>query len=481
MNESPYKALYLQEGSERLSGIEKGLLSLESSPGDKTVVDALFRHYHSIKGMSASMGFEAIKDFAHLQEDVLEGFRSAGSFPGKVTVSVLFECLDALKKFLLMVENSAPLELDTSPLVKRLKESVLAGGVARPGAEPPAGQEGGAAIAGSMQISRTIKVEGRVFDSLLKTTGNLLTVLSGLKDYASIVRSIKLKDLTHELEKSIQELNSDILSARMLPFGDLTQNLPRIIRDISARYGKEVNLVVEGADITLDRSILEGRGIDPERLRQKAIEKGIERERLDKMTAKELINLVCLPGLSLAESVTDISGRGVGMDIVATAVNSLGGKLDIKSEYGKGASISMELPKAAAITRILFVKTGATMFALPISRVEKIIMLIDEAAGSEVDYLGSSIPAKRLSDSFAVKGSGKDRVAVVARDEKTGNPFAIIADEYGDEMEAFVRPLRPPFENLDFATGFTITGDGRPVFVLDIIRLAPASGKGVSS
>jgi len=534
MNESPYKALYLQEVSERLSGIEKGLLSLESSPGDKTVVDALFRHYHSIKGMSASMGFEAIKDFAHLQEDVLEGFRSAGSFPGKVTVSVLFECLDALKKFLLMVENSAPLELDTSPLVKRLKESVLAGGVARPGAEPPAGQEGGAAIAGSMQISRTIKVEGRVFDSLLKTTGNLLTVLSGLKDYASIVRSIKLKDLTHELEKSIQELNSDILSARMLPFGDLTQNLPRIIRDISARYGKEVNLVVEGADITLDRSILEGmgdplvhimknaldhgiepvaerksagkpergtitvkasqkkdmvlvevtddgRGIDPERLRQKAIEKGIERERLDKMTAKELINLVCLPGLSLAESVTDISGRGVGMDIVATAVNSLGGKLDIKSEYGKGASISMELPKAASITRILFVKTGATMFALPISRVEKIIMLNDEAAGSEVDYLGSSIPAKRLSDAFAVKGSGKDRVAVVARDEKTGNPFAIIADEYGDEMEAFVRPLRPPFENLDFATGFTITGDGRPVFVLDIIRLAPASGKGVSS
>ena len=84
MNESPYKALYLQEMSERLSGIEKGLLSLESSPGDKTVVDALFRHYHSVKGMSASMGYDPIKDFAHLQEDVLEGFRSAGSFPARL-------------------------------------------------------------------------------------------------------------------------------------------------------------------------------------------------------------------------------------------------------------------------------------------------------------------------------------------------------------------------------------------------------------
>ena len=378
-----------------------------------------------------------------------------------------------------------------------------------------------------MQISRTIKVEGRVFDSLLKTTGNLLTVLSGLKGYASAVRSIKLKDLTHELEKSIQELNSDILSARMLPFGDLTQNLPRIIRDISARYGKEVNLVVEGADITLDRSILEGmgdplvhimknaldhgiepvaerksvgkpergtitvkasqkkdmvlvevtddgRGINPERLRQKAIEKGIEGERLDKMTAKEIIKLVCLPGLSLAQSVTDISGRGVGMDIVATAVNSLGGKLDIENEYGKGVKISMELPKAASITRILFVKTGATMFALPLSKVEKIIML-SEASGNRIDYLGSSIPAKGSLMPSPSKARAKAGSPVVARDEKTGNPFAIIADEYGDEMEAFVRPLRPPFENLDFAVGFTITGDGRPVFVLDLTRLAPAS------
>ena len=127
-----------------------------------------------------------------------------------------------------------------------------------------------------MQISRTIKVEGRVFDSLLKTTGNLLTVLSGLKGYASAVRSIKLKDLTHELEKSIQELNSDILSARMLPFGDLTQNLPRIIRDISARYGKEVNLVVEGADITLDRSILEGMGDPLVHIMKNALDHGIE-------------------------------------------------------------------------------------------------------------------------------------------------------------------------------------------------------------
>src|SRR3990170_2488817 len=145
MNESPYKALYLQEVSERLSGIEKGLLSLESSPGDKTVVDALFRHYHSIKGMSASMGFEAIKDFAHLQEDVVEGFRSAGSFPGKVTVSVLFECLDALRKFLLMSEPPPPPYLNSSSLLKRLNQSSPPGTVPPPGAGPPAGQEGGAA------------------------------------------------------------------------------------------------------------------------------------------------------------------------------------------------------------------------------------------------------------------------------------------------------------------------------------------------
>ncbi|MFZ3072742.1 MAG: ATP-binding protein, partial [Thermodesulfobacteriota bacterium] len=232
-------------------------------------------------------------------------------------------------------------------------------------------------------------------------------------------------------------------------------------------------------DMVLVEVTDDGAGINPERLRQKAIEKGVSEERLDKMSAKELIKLVCLPGLSLAQSVTDISGRGVGMDIVATAVNSLGGKLDIESTYGKGTSISMKLPKAASITRILFVKTGAAMFALPISRIEKIIM-INGAALNEVPYLGSSIPAKKLSDVFAIQDSGEGRVAVVVRDEKTRNPFAIIADAYGDEMEAFVRPLRPPFENLDFAAGFTITGDGRPVFVLDLTRLAP-SANGASS
>src|SRR3972149_11112888 len=153
MNESPYKALYLQEMSERLSGIEKGLLSLESSPGDKTVVDALFRHYHSMKGMSASMGYDPIKDFAHSQEDVLEGFRSAGSSPGKETISILFECLDAFRKFLNMVENSEALKLDTAPLMKRLKESVLAAHESPPSASAEPAKETGAAITGSMQIS----------------------------------------------------------------------------------------------------------------------------------------------------------------------------------------------------------------------------------------------------------------------------------------------------------------------------------------
>ncbi|MFZ3071938.1 MAG: Hpt domain-containing protein, partial [Thermodesulfobacteriota bacterium] len=276
MNESPYKALYLQEMSERLSGIEKGLLSLETSNKDKTVVDALFRHYHSIKGMSASMGFEPIKVLAHLQEDALEGFRSAGSFPGKATISILFECLDALRQFLLMVENSEALKLDIAPLMKRLKESATADNESppRPNAEPA--KEIPAGIIPSMQISRTMKVDAGVFDSLLKTTGNLLTALSGLKSYSSAVRSIKLKDLAHELEKSIEELNSDILSARMLPFGDLTQNLPRIVRDISARYGKEVDLVVEGADITLDRAILEGMGDPLVHIMKNALDHGIE-------------------------------------------------------------------------------------------------------------------------------------------------------------------------------------------------------------
>ena len=195
MDTSKYKALYLQETNSHLSGIEAGLLELEK--GSLSEVDNLFRHYHSIKGMSASMGYEPLMVLSHAEEDLLDRIRSKGLEPSPGIITALFECLDALRALVRRVEEDKPLDLDVSPFISRLK--TLSEGKPSPapqGAvpEPIAVTRQEAAPAGAeLRISNVMKVEGRVFDELLTTVGDLFMALSSFKELSQHSRSIELR------------------------------------------------------------------------------------------------------------------------------------------------------------------------------------------------------------------------------------------------------------------------------------------------
>ena len=600
MDLSKYKALFLQEVAEHIGGIEDGLLALDETPGDKATIDNLFRHYHSIKGMSASMGYEAIQKFAHVQEDLLDSARGEGKpNPSPAMISALLECLDGLKALASMVEGDEDLDsFDTAPLIKKLETCNEAGNEAGeaaptpPPVEPPAttteaphdsspdSSHASSHVAtmtgtppplaatpppsptpapqetppvpaagptpaakppsprpptrqtfseGALKLSNTMKVSGSVFDDLLRVAGDLLTSLSRLRSTDAARKSVEVRDGIHELGKSIEELRGNILDARMLPFSDLTHSLPRIVRDISKKMGKEVDLIIKGGDISLDKSILEkmgdplvhiirnavdhgievpgdrvaagkgskgrirvsastrrdnviieiiddGAGIDTAKLRKHAVSNGIPADSVNAMNDKEALMLICHPGLSLAAEVTNVSGRGVGMDVVKDAIEKLGGSFYISSAFGKGTKFTMELPRAASIMKVLLVKNGDEVFSIPVSKVN----MVQEVPGESVragtfEYMNETIPLVEFDHIMSIKGkrSAEDTatVVVIDGDSDESGSWAITFDNFIDEIDAYLKPLKPPFTSVWGVSAISTLGDGRPVFSLDMSQL----------
>lgn len=582
MDLSKYKSLYLQESGDHLSGVEKGLLELEKDPSKSATVDDLFRHYHSLKGMSASMGYSTIQKLAHAEEDLLDRVRSKKLSVSRAVTDTLLSCLDMLKELIRRVEKDEPLgeEAEIEPFLKMIKETIEGAATIQatppppppPPTPPPSVQAPvqvpvqlpiqapvpapaqtpsvevhpapeSAAPAPELRISNIMKVEGRVFDDLLSTAGDLFMSLSSFKTLSQELRSIEFKDGVFLLGKTVSKLHSNILTARMLPVADLIEGLPRIIRDMSSRSGKTVELKTEGTGISLDRSILEnlsaplvhiirnsldhgietpgereaagkpphgtisiktfprkdkvvisvsddGRGIDIEKVKAKAAAKGVSLERLRTMTDKEAVMLVCLPGLSAAEKVTETSGRGVGMDVVKGAIEAMGGTLRIETSPGKGTAIIMELPKTTSIIKALTVKVSKELFLLPVSRIEKVIETAKDAlAGSVFEYNGSNIPLIHLGralgmevderrDSFTVIVVESEAAKEEGEGGKDGRLFGIVVDDFGDEIDAYIKPLTPPMQKLWGVSGIAIMGDGRPVLLVDLAQIIAKAGAG---
>lgn len=536
MDTSKYKALYLQEVYEHLSGIENGLLVLEKEPGDAEAINNLFRHYHSIKGMSASMGYQPIQELAHAQETLLDGARAQRLKVTTALTSTLLECLDVMKSLVRMVEEDQPVTAEITPYLDKLT-AAAAREQAPPAAKKTAPEETKAqAAAPELRLPGIMKVEGKVFDDLLTTVGGLFMSLSTLKSTSREIRSIPFKDNVYTLGKTIGRLHESILSARMLPLKDLTENLPRVVRDMSVKTGKEVNLTVDGAEMSLDRAVLEnlgsplvhairnaidhgielpderkkrskppggaitikafpkkdrvaivvsddGAGIDPDKVRAKAVQKGFPAEKARAMSDREAMMLVCMPGLSTAEKITETSGRGVGLDVVKSVIEGLGGTLEIESRPGYGTDIIMELPRTTSVVKALVVKVGPEQFLLPNSKIVKVIEVkeSDVASGTFI-YDGSGIQTLRLGAVLGmgdIPRGGKCTMVVVEASAPASGPdvtekerlYGILVDDFEDEIDAYIKPLTPPLSRLWGVLGLAILGDGRPVFLVDLAQL----------
>ena len=509
---------------------------MEKEPHDFVRIDNLFRHFHSIKGMAASMGYVIMSSLSHQLENVLDALRKKQMAVNPEIMETLFNGADTLQAFTKLIEEDRPLEIDISPLLSRVK-AILTGEDKPPVTpiqysptplkkdESVISHEPFQPATSKLALPTTMKVDSKIFDNFMGIVGELFTVRSRLKEVVTNSFPVKFQEATHQLRRIVEDLYYAVITARMIPFEDLTQNLPRIVRDMCTKGEKDIELLIQGGDVKLDRAILEhltdplvhiirntvdhgievpeerkllgkptkgritvavarqrdniiieitddGRGIDINKVKEKALQSGITEDRLNTMSEKDILLLVCMPGLSLADKITETSGRGVGMDVVKRNIESIGGRLEISTQLSKGTKIMLELPVTISVVKVLMVSLDEELFALPLSKVLRVldVMRTDINNGKPRPYLvyhDSEVPLVDLRSIFTMPPlTEKDVLSIViidAKDKKSG----IIVDDFEGEIDAYIKPLSQPMTRMTGVIGVTVLGDGRPVFLLD--------------
>lgn len=542
MDMSPYRDLFVSEARSHLSAFGELIVQLEKSAADPGAIDELFRHAHSMKGMAATMGYEQIVALAHTMENQLSRIRSGELLLQPAIADLLLEGSDALARLVSWVESDSGTPEDTTGLIGRLA-AFDPSAEAPPAYNTKPAHEVAEAPLSSADAAphqfrqadsfKSIRIRTETLDHLVNITGELITNRYRLAEAISQADAVKCHEPLHQLTGLLRALRDEVFKARMLPFAIIAERFPRLVRDLARKQGKEVDFQLAGKEIELDRGILEeiaepiihilrnavdhgletageriaagkpaagtvtltvcrdqdhveitiaddGRGMDPERLKLKAVERGvISPEQAAQMTTQDAYQLICAAGFSTAATVTDISGRGVGMDAVREAVQALVGVLTIHSGSGRGSRFVMRLPITVSIINALIVRCGQFDLAFPLNAVVRTMELkradTPEKTGSpDILVDGKQIPLRSLRQALGLPAAAETEGALttVIVCDVGGTQLAFSVDRISGQQEIFVRPLRSPLSRLRGVSGATITGDGRVLFIADASALA---------
>ncbi len=379
--------------------------------------------------------------------------------------------------------------------------------------------------------TQTVRVKFDQLDKLMNWVGELVINKIALLQITSDNRNDQLKHVTENIDRLTADLQDLVMEVRMVPVSQVFDRFPRLVRDLSLKKGKKIDLVMEGKDIEVDRTVLDeigeplihllrnsvdhgvetpedrvkinknetgtiklsaqrngnqviieiqddGAGIDPEKLKESALKKGFASQaELEKMNKEQLINLIFLPGFSTAKVVTETSGRGVGMDVVKTKISALAGTVHIESQVGQGTKTTIKLPITLAIIQAILVKDTTQTFAIPTSQVSEIVRVNK----TDVKSLGKTnaiivrdrvIPMVHLHQLLGLPDSNEDELELLITylgDENT--KMGIVVDSVLRQQDILVKSLNETFAGVKGISGATILGDGQVVLVLDVGQL----------
>ena len=397
-------------------------------------------------------------------------------------------------------------------------------------------------------LSQTVRIDVERLDALMNMVGELVIDRTRMAQISRSLSTRHKEDdhvralgeTTTHIGKVVDELHESMMQVRMLPVGVLFSKLPRLVRDLARSTGKQVSLVVEGEDTEIDRSVIEeikdplihlmrnavdhgvetpderqrtgkpetsvlrlvarheqgqiaielqddGRGIDADAVRESAVRKGvISQEAADRLSPAEAVELIFEPGLTTAKQTTEVSGRGVGMDIVRRGIESLNGHVEVMTDPGQGTTFTMRLPLTLATFRGLLVAASGTVYAIPLNFVQETVR-VESGATSTVGgrpvlrLRDSAMSVLRLADMFrsgvpipmnaAEQPDGGYAVVVRAREAETDRPVAIVVDELVDQQEIVVKSLSTFLGRTRGIAGASILGDGKVVLILDVPTL----------
>ncbi|MEO8840355.1 MAG: chemotaxis protein CheW [Kofleriaceae bacterium] len=516
---------FLVEGKENLDRLERELVAFEHHGASEQSISAIFRTVHTIKGTAGFFGFDHLQSLTHVAENLLSKVREGHLALSKPIVSAMLAVVDSCRLMMDWAEQAGTDGDDDHQALKATLESFTPKEDTRVPPPPP----GAVAPPTYEDRDTTVRVDVGLLDKLMDLAGELVLARNQLLNL-TVGRDSPLVRAAQRLDLVTAELQDSVMKTRLQPIGGVWNKLPRIVRDLSSELGKHARLELEGTETVLDRSILEaikdplthlvrnaidhgietpaqriakrkpvegvvvlrashegghvviemlddGGGIDPIRIRAKAIERGfLTTERAAQLTEHETQMLVFAAGVSTAERVTTVSGRGVGMDVVKTNIERAGGTVEISSQLGLGTKIRIKIPLTLAIIPALIVHAGHERYAVPQSGVLELVRA-DGTNGRRVELVdgtpvyrwrGSLLPLVYLDEALGgVRGGAT--IVVVHND---GRPFGLVVDAVIDTEEIVVKPLGKRLRDLTAYSGATILGDGRIALILDLRGIA---------
>jgi len=596
-------ANFIAEAGEHLEGIENGLVHLEQAPTDLTAINAVFRPFHTIKGVAGFLNLPQIQELSHEVESLLDEARSGRLKINEGIIDLTLTGVDRLKEMLADLQEAmseqrslrrfdlqdikdqvrdlqqqedstrqAPKrqlgeilvsqgEISSSDLNEALEQQKTGIGtpplgeilvkegkvppqkVARAlvdqlieekggeaAAPPPAGAEG--KVVADAQLPATIKIDLAKVDNLVNLMGELVIAQSQVRQNPSLLRisDPKLERDLAQMCRITSELQIISMSMRMIPIGQTLRKMVRLVRDLSRKSKKMVELIIEGEETEIDRNMVEaiydplvhlvrnaldhgletpeereangktpagtlwlrayhkggnvvidieedGRGLNQDRILAKAQERGLVQPG-DQLTPAQIDNLIFEAGFSTAEKITDISGRGVGMDVVRQTIERLQGKIEIHSRPHQGSRFTLRMPLTLAIIDGLVVKVGNERYILPTVAVRETIRpapadyFTVQGQGEIIKVRSQLIPLLRLARLFRTGNGDKHPTeALVMVVEHEGKQRGLLVDDILGKQEVVIKSLGETLQNIKGLAGGTILGDGRVGLILDLAGL----------
>ena len=527
--------IFVTESKDHLREMEEALLALESQPDDPDFIQTVFRIAHTIKGSASCVGLNAISDFTHIVEDFLDKLRG-GEFP--VTGSMISHLLtvkDTIHEMVLDagdgVEEFNPKHLELLAELSKYAETTDA--VVEPGSFQPEETVGERARENQSWAdrARTLRVDVEKLDRMLNQTGEIAIAQGRLRQLLQNLNGQESQQVLEahlEIEALYMDLQELVMTARMAPVGPTFRQYFRTVRDLALIHGKSARLIIEGDEVEVDIKVIEMLKDPLTHLIRNAVDHGIEsfavrrdsgkksqgsltlramhesgsiiiqlsddgagmrraeilaraRERglitdMRTPTDEELYGFVFTPGFSTKAGVTELSGRGVGLDVVRANVEALRGTVAIESEEGVGTTITVRVPLTLAIIDGFSVGVGDETYVIPMDTVVECLELCDQDTKLEqrsgvLNLRGQAIPYLRLRDAFGLGGKPSSRENIVVIQDGSGRAGIVVDTLYG-KQQTVIKPLGKLLgRGLRGITGSAILGSGRVALILDAARI----------
>lgn len=522
---------FVAETREMLGALASEIVAWEADPADRARLDTIFRFVHTVKGNCGFFDFPKLEALSHAAEDALADVRGGRRTTDRRLVDAVLAVIDRIAVMIDEIERGdSQAEDNDEALIAALK-----GGAQE--AEVPAAAPGSVPAAFSSAEQRTIRLPVELIDQVMSGVSEMVLARNDIARRMQLMSNASALEAPFaRLSALITEVRDAITRTRMRRIEGLFATFPRLVRDLSAELGKQVFVEIENGEVELDREMIElirdpllhiirnavdhgieapadrravgkreaglltisarqtgntihigimddGRGIDCGRLGMKAVAAGLRTpDQVAAMSREDLIELMFEPGLSTAETVTAISGRGVGMDVVRSNIERFGGTLNIESLPGEGTRILISVPLTLSILPSLTVAAGGQTFAVPRSYVEEIVSAagggLELAQVGERRYLtfrDRRLPCVPLCDALGLESSEEPTLFVLLR-LGWGDLYALAVDRIFDHAELVIKPLSPGIMQSGLFVGCTQLDDGTPVLVLDVAAIGYGAG-----